>query len=161
LRRGLLPALGAVAVATAARADAPTNQYGPFDGTNLVIVDKNTMLTWERYVTSDLFTFTEAASHCATGTHGDNTTGWRVPSYKELLTIVDEVPHFEYENLQIVPKSYDSHAFYGTPVDAPYWSSSPTPFDSTEPKAFVVDFFNGQGQSSPMRQRIDHVRCVR
>jgi hypothetical protein len=150
-----------VAVATVARADAPMSQYQQFDLTNQTIFDQFTRLKWERYASSSTYTFDQAAAYCASGTHGEGTTGWRVPSYKELLTIVDEAPHDEYENLQINPKWYDYNAFFGTPVDAPYWSSSLAPplNPADPPSAFSVDFGNGHGQRT-LTRLASHVRCV-
>jgi Protein of unknown function (DUF1566) len=136
MRRGsfrrLVFAAGGVVVASVARADAPgygtgNSQYGAFDSSNTTITDSNTGLTWQRAAPSALVSFTGAQDYCAGIALGGWSTGWRVPSYKELLTIVDESPHAEYDGTTNVYKAIDSHAFgfLYTPITIPwYWSSS-------------------------------------
>jgi hypothetical protein len=94
----------------------------------------------------------QAAAYCAALSLGSVTSGWRLPSYKELLTLEDDSPHTEYENGQLVTKYIDSHAFgffLGdvelTPVDAPYWSSSP--YADNGGAVYVVDFRLGDGSA--------------
>jgi hypothetical protein len=158
--RGVLGVAGVVAIASVARADAPMDQYGLFDESNVVIYDSYTKLTWERYPTAVTYTFADAATHCQTLSLGAWSSGWRVPSYKELLTIVDDVPHPEYDNSTgtVVPKAIDSHAFYGTPVNALYWTSSNFAGGGTS-SAYAVDFGTGSGQVSATRF-LNYARCV-
>jgi hypothetical protein len=151
--RSVLSACGALAVvASGARADAPggaSGQYGLFDASTIIIKDNFTGLSWQRSAYSQTtLSFLGAATYCANVSLGPLTTGWRVPSYKELLTIVDESPHSEYENGAEVTKYIDSHAFglsltgvEYTPVGAPYWSSSLSAADPS--KGYLVDFSNG------------------
>jgi hypothetical protein len=167
--RQLVSASGAVVVvASAARADAPggaSGQYGLFDATNVVIYDRNSRLWWQREAYSQV-TFLGAANYCANLSLGPlmPPTGWRVPSVKELLTLVDESPHYEYENGTPQQKYIDSHAFglslsgvAFTPVDAPYWSSSLYATNST--KGYLVDFSTGQTATYSTGSG-NYVRCV-
>jgi hypothetical protein len=138
LRRMLVGAGGAVVVVSVARADAPGQgtpdpQYGVFDQMFVTITDNHTHLTWERAAPAGTFTLGEAFTYCQTLSRGILTSGWRVPSYKELLTIVDESPHSEYDNATgtRVYKAIDPNAFGfdlsrgdQTPITAAYWSSS-------------------------------------
>jgi hypothetical protein len=159
--RGAVAAAGAIVVASVARADAPTGpgaQYGYFDTSNLVIYDNFTHLTWERYPTTATFTFAEAVAHCDSLSLGIWSAGWRAPSYKELLTLVDEMQHREYLNGALIPKYIDSHAFYGTPIDHFYWTSSPSAVASNA-SAYTVDFGSGNGMLTLMRLG-NYVRCV-
>ena len=150
--------MGALGVlfASAASADAPPSQYGLFDMSNLVIADMKTGLTWQRYPSPTLFTFADAASTCA-ALSLDGPSLWRVPSYKELLTLVDEAPHPEYENLGVVWKAIDAHAFPGTAVDGVYWTSSPSA--ALAGSAFMVNFRTGEGAAYDAGFKV-YVRCV-
>jgi hypothetical protein len=158
----LVGATTAIAVAVSARADAPIDQYRLFDQTDAAIVDNFTGLTWERNPrppqTGPDSTLAGAFNYCdllkLNGLH------WRVPSYKELLTIVDEVPHAEYENGAVKPKAIDSQAFYGTQVGGWYWTSSTYPVRTADPEAYVVDFQTGEGGHYPKRYMGGNVRCV-
>jgi hypothetical protein len=172
--------LAVAVIATVARADAPPDQYGLFDSTDLVIYDKSTKLTWERGpLTYEMaraqptFNFDDAAAHCNALSLGwvsygqrHGPAGWRVPSYKEILTLVDEVPHPEYDNhsLMSIPVAIDSNAFPGT-VSGPYWTSSLSPVTatlcqgSTKP-AYTVDFYTGQGIATTCTNSSCYVRCV-
>lgn len=144
-------------VASIARADAPPGQYGLFNGTDVYILDSKTGLRWERFPTSTQMKFVDAATHCSTLSLGVFSSGWRVPSYKELLTIVDEQPHLEYRGSALVSVAIDGNAFPQTPVDNYFWTSSVFPQDSTFGYAVIFStgqaFQNTQGNSA-------YVRCV-
>lgn len=126
MKRKLLPraVLVAVLLALPAAADAPQDQYDRFDGDSVTIKDTFTKLEWDR---KGVFksTYDGAAGNCAL--IGSLQSSGRLPSVKELLTIVDEEPHQEYEFGMLVPKMIDALAFADTPVDAPYWTSTPAP----------------------------------
>ena len=100
LRLTLRVALVAVAVALPVSADAPIGgsdqQYENFDSGNKVIIDRFTKLAWDR--PSDPYpaptSFDAAKAYCETQ------RSMRLPSLKELLTLVDEEPHDEYDTVQ-------------------------------------------------------------
>ncbi len=172
-RRMLVGAGGAVVVVSVARADAPgqgtsDSQYGAFDETNVTITDNHTHLTWQRAAPPATTppTLGEAFTYCQGLSLGILTSGWRVPSYKELLTLVDESPHVEYDNATgaRVYKAIDPNAFgldlargEQTPTSAPYWSSSVldpsvtiAPFcNSGVTCAYVVEFTTGSTAALP------------
>jgi hypothetical protein len=163
-RRVLGVAGSAVVVASVARADAPIGsnaQYGVFDEKNDTIADNRTGLTWDRDPSSTLVSFVGAQTYCATLNRGGLATGWRVPSYKELLTLVDESPHPEYDGTTDVYKAIDSHAFgfQYTPFTSPYyWSSS---VSAVAPGyAYLVDFRSGRTLSQDRNFFSSLVRCV-
>jgi hypothetical protein len=75
-------------------------------------------------------------------------TGWRLPTLKELQTIVD----YSQSN-----PSIDSTAFPSTPA-AWFWSSSPLAGSSSN--AWLVRFFDGYTGDSDV-STTNFVRCVR
>jgi hypothetical protein len=157
--RAVLGLTGAVAVAVIARADAPGDQYALFNMNVETIQDVRTHLVWQRLYNAvpQQRNFQGAAAYCNTLTLPSYPAGWRVPSYKELLTIVDESPHIEYENGSLASKAIDQHAFPGTLTDAPYWTSSLYPKDLL--RAYVVDFRDGRPLSYSLTYTA-YVRCV-
>lgn len=154
--RASLPAVAVVAVVSMARADAPPGQYGLFGSTDQTITDNKTLLVWQRYAPGGMVSFQNAATYCQ-GLPPDAGHTWRVPSYKELLTLVDENPHVEYENGALVPHAIDPNAFPQTDVQVPYWTSSLYP--GNQGSAYYVDFEDGQTGSNSLSTAY-HVRCV-
>jgi hypothetical protein len=75
---------------------------------------------------------------------------------KELLTLVDEEPHTEYDGTQTTQRMIDPRAFYGTPSD-PFWTSSlvPGPQGGYATVEFVTGTTNYAQAGDPRR-----VRCV-
>ncbi len=148
---------GLVALVSIARADAPPGQYRVFNRSDVVIIDNGTQLTWQRAVVYQATSFADATSYCA-GLALSQTPGWRVPSYKELLTLVDESPHTEYPTGAPVQIAIDASAFPGTPVDQPYWTSSVYLQGATS--AYAVRFSDGAGLAVLMATPGYYVRCV-
>lgn len=168
MKRKFLPraVLGAILLALPAAADAPRNppQYAQFLADSPTIVDNFTVLEWERRIprAGNAASFANGGLRCKgiftvlfpppspAGADG------RLPSVKELLTILDEEPHNEYEFGAVVPKMIDQLAFSDTPVDLPYWSSSP----AGGGLFWTLDFKTGA--MVPMAPAaLAHVRCVR
>jgi hypothetical protein len=148
---------GVVALASLARADAPSDQYYFFNSSAGTITDNFTGLVWQRYASTAPVPWASSFAVCASMSTSKVT--WRVPSYKELLTLVDEVPHTEYENGALVSKAIDPNAFPGTAVDASYWSSSMPASQAGNANAFAVDFHTGVPQLQDSLQNL-YVRCV-
>lgn len=157
LRAGMAT-VALVAVVSLARADAPPDQYTLFSSANLTIIDNYTKLIWQRTPPPTTATFAGAASYCQ-GLALDGYVSWRVPSYKELLTLVDENPHVEYENGMLVPHAIDPNAFPQTAVDTPYWTSSMYPANASRNSAYAVDFQDGQAYQQLLTAQL-YVRCV-
>ena len=161
--RAMLAASAVVVLGTLARADAPGDQYNLFNLNSDAIQDLKTGLVWQRYPLAGL-SFDDAATQCAQLSLDTLTTGWRVPSGKELLTLVDESPHVEYEGGVLVQKWIDGNAFLG-PLASPvlayagYWTSSAYPVGPPYGYAYTVDFSNGVAQQQPMTT-MQYVRCV-
>jgi hypothetical protein len=144
-----------VSAALAARANAPAGRYTVTTDT---VLDTQTGLTWEAAVPSTTYTWGSASTsgtaqnYCSTLAVAGG--GWRLPTMKELMTIVDDT------NSPGTP--VDSVAFPNTPADY-YWSS--TPFLPTAGQGWAVRFqqFNSGGTYSLGRDPTTalHIRCVR
>lgn len=146
-------ALFGVAVALPVLADAPISgndrQYAEFAAGDKVIRDRFTKLVWERPSRPypPPMTFVEAQTYCK--------PPMRLPSLKELLTIVDEEPHEDYEVDKAVLRYIDEPAFGGTPVAVGFWTSSMK--SATE--AWTVDFGSGDTKPAALGDN-RYVRCV-
>jgi hypothetical protein len=110
---------------------------------NDTVTDTVTGLVWQRTLSASSYTWADATNYCtALG------ASWRVPSVKELLTIVDE----SRSNPAI-----DTTVFPATP-NGWLWTSSGSA--SSPGDAWYVDFYHGttyrDGKASSSR-----VRCVR
>ncbi len=126
---------GLVGTRHPAQASAPMSQYTI--GTDTV-TDTRTLLVWER-APSGRLQWKEALARCRALTLG-GMTGWRLPTIKELQTIVDEAA--------ATPPWLDQMAFPSAVPDmmdasasGEYWSSTP-PFPPYEDDGWVVDFLN-------------------
>lgn len=143
-----------ILLAVPAAADAPQDQYERFDGDSLTIKDTFTKLEWDRKAVFKS-NYDGAAGNCAL--LSSLQSSGRLPSVKELLTIVDEEPHQEYEFGMLVPKMIDALAFADTPVDVPYWTSTPAPAPDT---FWTVSFKTGLMAAQPKTAQ-GNARCVR
>jgi hypothetical protein len=151
----VLLALGIALRTPPVSADAPIEgadkQYENFTATDKDIHDHFTQLTWERPASATPYAarmnFAAANVYCANGFR-------RLPTLKELLTLVDEEPHLEYDGTQNTPRMIDSRAFPRTPPEA-FWTSSP------EGSGYAtVDFKDGRtGVALP--DDVRRIRCVR
>jgi hypothetical protein len=107
----LVGALGLALVLSApAVADAPPGQYEISDQT---VHDVTTGLTWQRQIASGHLRWYDAYAYCVNLSLG-GTSGWRVPTVKELMTIVDE---------RAASPAIDRNAFPDTPIDW-FWSAN-------------------------------------
>jgi len=141
----------ALVAAWAHAVGAPPDQYLIFDKSDQTISDQQTKLTWERYPSGP----TTYALHSCTG-------GYRLPTYKELLTLVDEDPHYEYDadSGQSTLRYIDPNAFPGTPPDN-FWTLSA---DNASGAGYVkvVDFGSGRSQSlKATGSAVAYTRCVK
>ncbi len=146
-------AVTGLAAARCVRAPAgePASQYvilggGTPTGT---VQDTGTWLTWQQQVSPDLYTFDDAIAYCAANAAGLPGTGWRLPSMKELQTIVDD--H------HVLP-TMDPTAFPGAPSLLQTWSSTPVGWQSGH--AWFVRFNDGKS-SHDVVSAAYNVRCVR
>jgi hypothetical protein len=150
-RRSRLAALALVALTSGivapALATAPVDQYGLFDAQDSVIHDTFTKLRWERRVSSMRVSNAGAITYCSSLALDNG--GWRVPTVKELLTIVDEELHPVLESGLVVQKAIDVNAFPATPSET---------FRAAD--LFCVDFSSGNARSCNAGDGL-RVRCVK
>jgi hypothetical protein len=158
MKRKLLPRaiLVAILLALPAAADAPRDQYARFDGDSPTIMDTFTKLEWDRRsVLRNIPLGVDAGCSLLTSLDGGPGIRGRLPTVKELLTILDEEPHFEYEGTN-VSKMIDALAFADTPVDLPYWTSTPAGAGTV----WVVNFSTGVMEARATTL-MANARCVR
>jgi hypothetical protein len=105
-------ALAAIGVAEHAMSAAPKDQYDIFSPDSSTIVDEQTRLEWRRETTADV-DFNSAEAACAQ----DAGPGFRLPTLRELLTLVDEQPHRIYVDAQELNRQIDPNAFPDTRID--------------------------------------------
>jgi Protein of unknown function (DUF1566) len=141
-----------VTLPTPADASAPAGRWVVTNGGtgNGTVYDTKTKLTWQQTVPSTAYTWANAKTYCAGVGASLGGTGWRLPTIKELQTIVDYS--------QTSP-SIDTTAFPSTPADW-FWSSSPLAGSSSN--AWVVLFFDGSSVDNVDVSNVNNVvRCVR
>jgi hypothetical protein len=141
-----------VALTASADASAPAGRYVVTSGGtgNGTVYDTKTKLTWQQTVPSTAYTWANAKTYCAGVGASLGGTGWRLPTCKELQTIVDDS--------QTNP-SIDTTAFPSTPA-AWFWSSSPVA--GSPSYAWLVNFNNGYTYNFyDGFTDTDSVRCVR
>ena len=125
---------------------APVGQYTISQDT---VRDNRTGLLWQRTVPSSGYAWDPAKTTCAGLNLGGFATGWRLPTYKELLSIVDR---------RATNPMIDRTAFPCTPGDS-FWSSTVHPNNPTF--AWVVSFQSGGTYISSFGYTSPRVRCVR
>jgi Protein of unknown function (DUF1566) len=125
-------------------ASAPAGRYTTASGT---VYDTKTKLTWQQSDPSASYAWADAKTYCQN--LGLGGADWRLPTMKELLTIVD----YSRSNPSIDPT-------FSPPAlsNALFWSS--TPSANAPSFAMVVNFLSGVtlGQFTP---DMYNVRCVR
>jgi formylglycine-generating enzyme required for sulfatase activity len=115
---------------------------------NGTVTDLVTGLTWQREDDNVTKDWPEAVSYCnGLGLAGG---GWRLPTIKELQSIVDD---------SVSGQFIDSNAFPGTNL-SPYWSS--TTYAPNSGYAWDLYFDNGYVYNDPKTvDNFMYVRCVR
>jgi hypothetical protein len=144
-----------IALALPAIASAPPDQYGTFGSHDITITDSKTHLRWQRGFSSTI-SWDDAHNYCTSLVLG-GIGGWRLPSVKELMTLVDESLPREYVGTTLVTYAIDRQAFPFTP-NAPFWA---WPKRATDGRAWVVDFSNGESNTVTASSGGNFVRCVR
>jgi Protein of unknown function (DUF1566) len=128
-----------------ARAEVPVCRY---DTTTDTVLDRTTKLTWQRKFEGTSMTHQKAQEYCSKLiTDGG---GFRLPSVKELQTIVDV--------LRSAP-AIDTTAFPDVPSSSSaYWTETTYAKDNTN--AWYVQFVDGSVYWKP-RSETMYVRCVK
>lgn len=134
----------ALGLAGHVHADAPG---GRFTSGNGIVLDTKTGLTWEQPFDGTSRHWVEAATYCE-GLDLDGHDDWRLPSVKELQTIVDETMY---------NPAVDPNAFLNMPTDV-FWTSSVW---ATNPSNAWVVYFSYGYSSIRDATYSGRVRCVR
>lgn len=156
LRRALPLLAGLGLLALQARGDAPIAQYESFDKAQLFIIDLKTHLRWQRFVSGTPETnVADAETYCKnlTAILGP---GSRLPTVKELLTLVDEEPHEEFVENTASLRYIDRNAFAGAPTKLPYITLG----DNLK-NPWVVYFNSGIAERPTQTPSGFYVRCVK
>ena len=141
----MIAAVISVALTATADASAPAGRYTVASGT---VYDTKTKLTWQQAVPSTTYSWADASTYCAGVGATLGGSGWRLPTFRELITIVD----FSQSTMPTV----DTTAFPATPA-VNFWSLTPAPGSSTT--AMHVSFGNGSVNTSALSE-VNAVRCV-
>lgn len=126
-------------------ADAPSGRYTITTDT---VYDTKTLLTWQRVPDAAAHAWSSAQMYCL-GLNLGGMTGWRLPSLKELQTIVDE---------QRKLPALDTSAF--TTGQYAIWTSSEVAGTSAT-QAWIVNFSYGDSQRTNVSTAMHYARCVR
>jgi hypothetical protein len=89
LTRRLVAVAGllALVVVVPSRASAPAGRFTASGG---IVHDSKTGLDWQQVVSSTKYTYANAMAYCSGNTAALAGSGWRLPSIKELQTLVDD-----------------------------------------------------------------------
>jgi hypothetical protein len=131
------------------RADAPAGRY-QVDTVGGTVTDTATGLVWQRTGPTGNMPWDAARTYCSAPPSLPG-AGWRLPTMKELLTLIDDSATGS--------TKIDGTAFPGTVTNPPYWSSSDLAILTT--RAWVVGFGNGYTNDAGKASFTARVRCVR
>jgi hypothetical protein len=124
-------------------ADSVGCHFAPMAG---VVGDSATRLSWQQSSAGMVYTWDDAARYCATlDLHG---MGWRLPSVKELQTVIDETRAMPAVDVVSFPETASDY----------YWTSSQVARFANE--AWAVSFAYGYDGFFDVHT-LQHVRCVR
>jgi uncharacterized protein DUF1566 len=154
----LASAAGILVAGLAAWAGAPVGRY-TVDAAAGIVTDNATGLVWQRCVlgvsgancdagAARFASQADAASGCSSLNLGGWPTGWRLPTVKELQSIVD---------MRAVAPAIDSTAFPGGSTYY-FWTSTPYAGDAT--RAWTVHFSGGFTPTYATTSTLE-ARCVR
>lgn len=130
-----------------ALAAAPAGRYTISAGT---VYDTKTKLTWQQTAPTTDYTWTDAKNYCAGVGDSLGGQGWRMPTVKELVTLLD------YSEIN---PAIDPTAFPSTPLAA-YWTI--TALAGVPNNYYLVDFGQGLVLFAPSSTTaFRRVRCVR
>jgi hypothetical protein len=137
-------------VRSVAGVSAPAIRYNTDGGGTGTVLDAATGLFWQKSVTASSFSWSASAeagsaqAYCASLNLGNFAVGWRVPTQRELLSLVER---------NLAAPTINGTAFPATPSDY-FWSN-----DIRGGLAYVVNFsLGGTANADPNQAR--RIRCV-
>ena len=116
------------------------------------MLDTKSKLTWQQTVSATLMTWAAAKTYCAGVGSTLGGTGWRLPTIKELQSLLDYT--------QTAAPLIDSTAFPGTSASGAasfFWSSTP----GASSFAWELGFNSGGRSGTSNVADTNAVRCVR
>ncbi len=139
----------ALPVAADAPLSGPDRQYANFTSQDPTIRDLFTHLVWERPPSDAPYPAPVAFKdvNC-------RSSSMRLPTVKELLTLVDEQPHEVYIGTANVTRYIDKNAFAKTPGGTAFWTST-----IVDGQVATVDFETGEVDFDKQTD-LRYVRCV-
>lgn len=145
MKRVSYAALLAILLAgTQVAADAPPDRY-MVDASAGLVTDLRTGLIWQQAANANTYTWEQAGTYCR-GLRVGLTSGFRVPSLKELLTLVDPTR---------ARPAIDIKAFPNTPAEW-FWTMSNSASAGPAAVSFATGGSGFYRTTEPLR-----VRCVR
>jgi len=126
---------------------APATPHEGYELQTATVRDRGTGLVWQRTASAEHYNFTAAAAYCA-ALKLAGADDWRVPTMKELQTIVDE---------GLDAPAQSATTFPDAAAEA-FWSSSL--WAASENQAWFVEFTHGSGVYG-LTTMAYRVRCVR
>jgi len=151
---GIAALLGSAGAADISSGSSPTGRFAILDTFRQeAVFDKATQLIWERTPNETTVTWSTAQTRCGLKTVGGH-SGWRLPSFIELMTLIE--PHLDH-NSSSLPALPAGHPFRGVQPNV-YWTSDAS---SSEPgMAYTVDFL--RADVAPSLKTLSHpLWCVR
>jgi hypothetical protein len=136
-----------------ADAAAPAGHYVVTAGSgtgNGTVYDTKSKLTWQQTVSSTTYAWAAAKTYCAGVGTSLGGTGWRLPTFKELYSILDLS--------QTTAPYFDPTAFPSVPATF-FWSSTPTAGSPSH--AWGIDFSLNYPTKGDYVTSTNNVRCVR
>jgi hypothetical protein len=133
-----------LSISVSTSANAPAGRYTITAGT---VYDTKTQLTWQQTAPVATFTQSAGATYCSSTLSLNGVTGWRLPTIKELTSIID---------FSLYGPAIDPTAFPGT-KQAFYWSATPYPAQAGQ--GWILDFTEGAWGTNATTAS-NYVRCV-
>ena len=127
-------------------ANAPPGRYTTGSGT---VLDTKTKLTWQQVVAPSAMTWAAAKSYCAGLSATLGGSGWRLPTMKELFTLVDTA-------VSSGPRI--DATYFPKATNVSLWSATPV---AGSPSFVFVFGLSDEGQGEVETTAAASVRCVR
>lgn len=150
---GMVALLGNVSAAESPSGISQTGRFAVLETfREEAVLDRTTQLIWERTPNLSEVTWPTAQTRCQLKTVGGQ-TGWRLPSFIELMTLI-EPPLHHTSSLPALPAGHPFHGVKATP----YWTGDAS---SSEPAtAYTVDLL--RADVAPRQKTQSHpLWCVK
>jgi len=144
---GAIALIACLAPAPTVEAGAPPGRYTTSNGT---VTDTKTKLIWQQLPAPSTMTWDSARSYCAGVSATLGGSGWRLPTIKELQTLVDPSRSRPAIDVTFFPDT----ALVGS------WTSTRYAAPADESYAWIIILIDGIEAQAPLSSTFQ-VRCVR